>query len=101
MSKVYSVANGKIETYEIVKETPCFFKIVNKGGYKDQISKDGFLIPHRLGGRSTVTKDILKASEAAQAQINIITEYLAKQQLGLLEAEEQLVIFINENSVKE
>ncbi len=101
MKTVYLVASGKIKAYAIVKETPCFFKIVNEGGYKDQFSKDGFSIPHRFGGRSTVTTDILKSSEAAQAQINIISEYLAKQQLELQEAESQLKEFIAKHTAEE
>lgn len=93
MSKVYSVAHGKIKEYELLKETNCFYNI-QFNGHKDRLSKDGQSLPYRLGGRSTVTTDVLAATVSAQSQINIITNYLAGQQLELSEAESELEVFL-------
>lgn len=98
--KVYSVAQGKITVYELVKKTPCFYKVNTAHGVQS-FSVEGNSISHRLGGRSTVTTDILKASEAAQAQINTITDYLQGRYNNLKEAEDQLKAFLTEHTQKE
>lgn len=93
MKKVYSVANGKINEYKLIKETNCFFNIINNDGLKDKISKYGNLLPVRLGGKSTSTTDILKAATAAQDQINIINGHIEKEKSKMVEAESELKAF--------
>lgn len=97
MSKVYSVAQGTINEYEITKETNCFYFIENNLGYKDRLKKEGYFLNHRFGGNSLTTTDILKASEEARIQLNTIAKYLAKEQAKILEAEGELWNFIEKN----
>ncbi len=97
MKIVYSVARGNISEYEITKETNCYYFIEN-GTYKDKLSKDGFRLQHRLGGRAVVTVDRLEAYNAAQNQINIIDKYLEERRLELAKAEEGLNAFYVNNS---
>lgn len=101
MNKVYSVASGKISEYELVKETNCFFNIVNDGGHKEKLSKDGFSVPYRRGGRSVVTKDVLKAATSAQEQINIIHKHLESEKAHLCEAEKSLKTFYSEHTIED
>jgi hypothetical protein len=100
MNKVYSVANGFITEYDIIKETKCYYYI-SKGTYNDRLSKDGIALYPRLGGRTTETTDILKASEAAQTQINTINEYLEKQEEMMSNAKSELKVFVEIHTVIE
>ena len=99
MKKVYSVAKGNINTYEIIKETDCFYNI-ESGTYKDRISKQGLSLPDSSGGRTKVTTDILEAVNAAQEQINKINRHYLKIEAELIESEKSLKEFIENNTSK-
>lgn len=98
--KVYSVSHGKIEEYELVKETPCFYKVNTEFGVQN-FSKNGISLRYNYGSRTTVTLDILEAAKAAQDQINKITEYIEGRKEQLAKAEEGLNEFLVKHSAEE
>lgn len=98
MEKVYSVGRGRIIEYEIIKETNCFYNIILKN-YNNRISKDGQSLQACNGGRTVVTKNILKAVTVAQDQINRIQFYLDEYIKRNCESEKLLKEFSDLNTV--
>ena len=100
MKKVYSIAHGHIKTYELVKTTPCFFRIVNSTGNTELVSRHGQRLPVRLGGRTVETTDVLEAYTAAQKQINTIHIHIAQEREALGMAELGLAAFVLTHTVE-
>ena len=94
MEIVYSVGNGNITRYKIVKETPKNFRIINSGGNEELLSKYGQRLPCRLGGKTSLTKCPKEAAKQCQIQINEISKHVEKQRLSVHKCAADLRVFV-------